>query len=483
MLRLTVLLADDDRAICTVLSQAIRRVGFNVVSTDDANILLEWVREGKGDLVITDVLMPKGNGLEFLPKIKALRPELPVIVISANNTLMTAVKATELGAFEYFSKPFDLDALVGCVRKSLGNGSEMPARPSAMPETGLIGRSPAMQEVYKILARLVPVDLTVMLHGESGTGKELVGRTLHDLSARKQGPFVAINMAALPRELVESELFGHEKGAFTGAVARKSGKFEQAEGGTLFLDEIGDMPLEAQTRLLRILQEREYTPIGASKPIKTDVRIICATHRDLKQLVKQGTFREDLFFRLNVVPITIPPLRERSEDIEELANHCLAKAQQRGLPEKRLTQGAVEALKAYAWPGNVRELENLIYRLAALQSELVLTEQAVVAELELPGAKAELLLEGFDASRQSFQELVEVYLRQYFAAYEGEAPAAGLYDRVLEAVERPLLRVLMELVDDNQLKAAKILGINRNTLRKKLLDYGLLEQPLRRKAG
>jgi two-component system, NtrC family, nitrogen regulation response regulator GlnG len=475
MARPTVLLADDDRAICTVLSQAIRREGFNVVSTDDATVLLDWVKEGKGDLVITDVLMPKGNGLEFLPHIKQARPDLPVIVISANNTLMTAVKANELGAFEYFPKPFDLDALVACVQKSLAalmpdNDTLVVEGTASDDEHVLVGHSPAMQEVYKILARLVPVDLTVLLRGESGTGKELIARTLHTLSPRKDKPFVAVNMAAIPRELIESELFGHEKGAFTGATGRKAGRFEQAEGGTLFLDEIGDMPLEAQTRLLRSLQEREYMPVGGTQTRRTNVRIVGATHRDLAELVREGAFREDLFFRLNVVPIVVPPLRERKEDIEALALHCLAKARQKGLPEKRLTANAITALGEYAWPGNVRELENVIYRLVTLSSEPKL-DAATVREALRPASreKTGVRLE----RRGSLQDMIESHLRQYFAAHKGQLPTTGLYERVLDAMEAPLLKVVMDAVDGNQLKAADILGINRNTLRKKLRERGV----------
>lgn len=479
MARPTVLLADDDRTICTVLSQAIRRSGFNVVTTDDANELLDWVQEGKGDLVITDVLMPKGNGLEFLPRIKSSRPGMPVIVISANNTLMTAVKATELGAFEYFPKPFDLDALVGCVEKTLGATDAVAIAPAPMVETPapqgvekiLIGRSPAMQEVYKTLARLVAVDLTVMLGGESGTGKELIARTLHSLSPRKDKPFIAINMAAIPRELVESELFGHEKGAFTGALTRKPGRFELAEGGTLFLDEIGDMPSEAQTKLLRTLQEREYTPVGGLTPRKTNVRIICATHRDLAECVAQGTFREDLYFRLNVVPIHVPPLRQRREDIEALTLHILSKAAAQGLPQKRLSPEALTALQNHPWPGNVRELENLLFRLAALSAEPLLDALAVNEALQQvkPGHQA---AKGGKTSA-SLHGLVENYLRQYFSAHKGDLPNAGLYDRVVAAIEKPLLKVTMEAVGGNQLKAADVLGINRNTLRKKLREHGV----------
>lgn len=471
MTKPTVLLADDDRAICTVLSQAIRREGFDVAVTDDANELLGWVTEGKGDLVITDVLMPKGNGLEFLPRIKHTRPDLPVIVISANNTLMTAVKANELGAFEYFPKPFDLDELIGCVQKSLAGLVDKETALEASTDEGentLIGHSPAMQEVYKILARLVKVDLTVLLRGESGTGKELIARTLHNLSPRKEKPFVAVNMAAIPRELIESELFGHEKGAFTGATARKPGRFEQAEGGTLFLDEIGDMPLEAQTRLLRALQEREYTPVGGTQTRKTNVRIVCATHRDLAEAVSKGKFREDLYFRLNVVPIQVPALQERKEDIEALALHCLAKAKRKGLPEKRLSTSALNALREYHWPGNVRELENLIYRLAALISESQLSGAMVRDALKpmQPVRKA-------SGSGTSLQQMIEAHLHQYFNMHKHALPASGLYERVLEAMEKPLLRVTMEAVDGHQLHAAEVLGINRNTLRKKLRERGI----------
>lgn len=477
MARPTILLADDDRAICTVLSQAIRREGFNVVTTDDAQELLDWVHEGKGDLVITDVLMPKGNGLEFLPRIKSARPDLPVIVISANNTLMTAVKANELGAFEYFPKPFDLDALVGCVQKSLASrlpdndAVQVEGAKSSDGEHALIGHSQAMQDVYKVLARLVAVDLTVLLRGESGTGKELIARTLHNLSPRKAKPFVAVNMAAIPRDLVESELFGHEKGAFTGATARKAGRFEMAEGGTLFLDEIGDMPLEAQTRLLRALQEREYIPVGGTHSRKTNVRIVCATHRDLAELVALDKFREDLFFRINVVPIQVPPLRERKDDIPELAQHCLAKAREKGLPEKRFAPDALTALKAYNWPGNVRELENMIYRLAALSSEPVLSAQAVKDALKsVKSGSAKTLPH---TRGRSLQDIVEAHLRQYFHTHKGTLPTTGLYDRVLEAMEKPLLKVVLEATDGNQLRAAEVLGINRNTLRKKLREHGI----------
>ena len=305
----TILVADDDRAIRTVLNQALIRLGHEVKMTGNAATLWRWVADGDGDLVITDVIMPDENGLDLIPRIKKIRPELRIIVMSAQNTLLTAVKATERGAFEYLPKPFDLRELVSVVERALTTPHDMSANgidDDVEDQLPLIGRSPAMQEIYRVIARLMGTDLTVTIMGESGTGKELVARALHNYGKRRAGPFVPINMAAIPRELIESELFGHEKGAFTGATARSMGRFEQAHGGTLFLDEIGDMPLEAQTRLLRVLQEGEFTAVGGRVPIRADVRVIAATHHDLRQLIRQGLFREDLFYRLNVVPIRLP---------------------------------------------------------------------------------------------------------------------------------------------------------------------------------
>src|SRR6478609_9363080 len=365
-----ILLADDDAAIRTVLNQALSRAGYEVRSTSNAATLWRWVAQGEGDLIITDVVMPDENAFDLLPRIKKLRPDLPVIVMSAQNTFMTAIKASERGAYEYLPKPFDLKELVAVVGRALSR-PQAPSVTAPNPDGDdipLVGRSPAMQEIYRALARLMPTDLTVMITGESGTGKELVARALHDYGKRRQGPFFAVNMAAIPRDLIESELFGHEKGAFTGALARSAGRFEQAEGGTLFLDEIGDMPLEAQTRLLRVLQQGEYTTVGGRTPIKTDVRIIAATNRDLRQLIGQGLFREDLYYRLNVVPLRLPPLRERVEDIADLVRHFLRKAENEGLPAKSLDSEALEILRRHRWLGDVREMENLVRLRAVLQT-------------------------------------------------------------------------------------------------------------------
>jgi two-component system, NtrC family, nitrogen regulation response regulator GlnG len=468
----TILIADDDRAIRTVLDQALGRLGYDVRTTGTAATLWQWISDGTGDLVITDVVMPDENGLDLVPRIRKLRPDLRVIVMSAQNTLLTAVRANERGAFEYLPKPFDLNELIGIVERALTQrGAPAPdTEPVANDERlPLIGRSTAMQEIYRVLARLMPTDLTVMITGESGTGKELVARALHNYGKRRNGPFIAINMAAIPRELIESELFGHEKGAFTGALARGVGRFEQAAGGSLFLDEIGDMPPEAQTRLLRVLQEGEYTTVGGRTPNRANVRIIAATHRDLRQLIRRGLFREDLFYRLNVVPIRLPPLRERVQDIPDLVRHFLDVARTEGLGTKTLDRSGVERLLSYGWPGNVRELENLIRRLVVLNSAEVIDGSAVDAELATTAASPD----AGPAASESLGAAAERHLRQYFAAHGGALPARGLHDRVLREIERPLISLSLEATRGNQIRAAELLGLNRNTLRKKIRELDI----------
>ncbi|HXP06334.1 MAG TPA: nitrogen regulation protein NR(I) [Stellaceae bacterium] len=471
MMSATILVADDDRAIRTVLNQALARLGHEVRMTGNAATLWRWIADGEGDLVITDVIMPDENGLDLIPRIKKLRPELRVIVMSAQNTLMTAVKATERGAFEYLPKPFDLRELVSVVERALSAPLNAPADDDEVDDEQLplIGRSPAMQEIYRAIARLMGTDLSVLITGESGTGKELVARALHDFGKRRSGPFVAINMAAIPRELIESELFGHERGAFTGAAQRSAGRFEQAKGGTLFLDEIGDMPFEAQTRLLRVLQEGEYTSVGGRAPIRADSRIIAATHRDLSQLIRQGVFREDLFYRLNVAPIRIPPLRERTADIPALARHFAAQAAKEGLPAKMLDEAAMERLRNYRWPGNVRELENMMRRLAALYSQEVIGVDVI--EAELASAPASMTVE--TSNDEGLGAAVERHINDYFVAHKGAMPAAGLYDRILREIERPLIVATLVATRGNQIKAAHVLGLNRNTLRKKIRELDI----------
>ncbi len=487
----TVLIADDDRSIRTVLTQALGRSGYQVRTTSNAATLWRWVEDGEGDLVITDVVMPDENGLDLIPRIKRVRPELRVIVMSAQSTLITAVKATQRGAFEYLPKPFDLTELLSVVARALAApapplAASLAAAPrDADEKLPLIGRSAAMQEIYRTIARLTTTDLTVMITGESGTGKELVARALHDYSRRRAGAFVAINMAAIPRELIESELFGHERGAFTGATNRNQGRFEQAAGGTLFLDEIGDMPPEAQTRLLRVLQEGEFTTVGGRTPIRANVRIVAATHRDLRQAIRQGQFREDLFYRLAVVPIRLPPLRERAEDIDDLARHFLERAVADGLPAKRLDAGATEALRAHRWPGNVRELENLMRRLAALDPDEVITGDGVRAGLRDSGlGDSGLGDRAGDTARDGrpalanagapddalLAQAVERFVRQSLLAWRDGAGPADIYGLVLAEVERPLIQLTLAATRGNQIKAAAMLGLNRNTLRKKIRD-------------
>ncbi len=472
-----ILIADDDRAIRTVLSQALTRAGFQTRSTGTASTLYRWVEEGEGDAVVTDVMMPDGDALDMLPSMKRRRPDLPFIVMSAQNTVMTAIRAADAGAYEYLPKPFDLKELVNHLRKALagvqGKKNDAPAEPreEALP---LIGRSMAMQDVYRAMARLMNTDLTVMITGASGTGKELVARALHDYGKRKTGPFVAVNMAAIPRELIESELFGHEKGAFTGATARTTGKFEQARGGTLFLDEIGDMPSDAQTRLLRVLQEGEYTAVGASNVRKTDIRIVAATHQDLRMHIREGIFREDLFYRLNVAPIRLPPLRERLDDVPDLVRGFLRQAVTEGLPRKTISREAMEALREHDWPGNVRELQNLIKRIAALCPDDIVDRSAVEAELSVQYASDS----AFAGRPDDLSGIVEEHLKRYFAMHGETIPPPGLYQRILREVEFPLITLSLAATRGNQLRAADLLGLNRNTLRKKIRE---LDIPVDRK--
>jgi two-component system nitrogen regulation response regulator GlnG len=464
----TILVADDDRTIRTVLAQALTRAGCRVRATGTASTLWRWVEEGEGDVVVTDVLMPDGDALDLLPAIRKCRPELPVIVMSAQNNVMTAIRSAEVGAYEYLPKPFDLKELLGHVAKALNRKTRQLPASCDVPEVGgdlpLIGRSPAMQEVYRILARLMRTDLSVMINGESGTGKELVARALHTFGLRKHGPFVAINMAAIPRELIESELFGHEKGAFTGADKAMAGRFEQACGGTLFLDEVGDIPLEAQTRLLRVLQEGEFSRVGGRDVQRADARVIAATHQDLRRLIDEGRFREDLFYRLNVVPIRLPPLRERLDDIPDLARAFLRNAEAEGLPRKSISEEALEVLRRHKWSGNVRELENLMRRLCVLCQDDTISEATVAKEVtEHPNTAT-----GPVEQPERLAHAIETHLRRYFDLHNGDLPPDGLYDRILREMELPLIALSLSATQGNQMRTAELLGINRNTLRKKI---------------
>ncbi|HSF94591.1 MAG TPA: nitrogen regulation protein NR(I) [Thermohalobaculum sp.] len=475
----TVLLADDDRSIRMVLSQALNRIGCRVRATGSASTLWRMVEEGEGDIVVTDVHMPDGDALDLLPAIRKKRPDLPIIVMSAQNTVLTAIRAAEVGAYEYLPKPFDLNELLDFVQKALkgqarrADGAAAAADEPREENLPLIGRSSAMQEVYRVMARLMHTDLTVMISGESGTGKELVARALHKFGKRAPGPFVAINMAAIPRELIESELFGHEKGAFTGATERGVGKFEQAQGGTLFLDEIGDMPAEAQTRLLRVLQEGEFTAVGGRTARRADVRIVAATHQNLRALINSGRFREDLYYRLNVVPIRLPPLRERIDDVADLARAFLRRAEEEGLPRKTLSSEGIARLKEHNWPGNVRELENLMRRLAALCPDEQIPAAAIDDEFSAGAAAGGYGAGEAAGAGRTLGAAVELHLRRYFDMHGDSLPPPGLHERVLREVELPLVALTLSATRGNQLRAAELLGINRNTLRKKIKELDI----------
>ena len=465
-----ILVAEDDKSVRLVVQQALARQGYVVQSIGNAAGLWKLIESGRGDVLITDVALPDGDALDLLPRIKERRPDLPVIVMSARSTLLTAVKTQQIGVFEYLPKPFELRSLIEVTDRALKTTDNTPA-PAASPkiEEGgpIIGRSRPMQDVFKAMARVVNTDLTVLISGDSGTGKELVARALHDLGSRRDRPFVAVNLAALPHEFVESELFGRlapiSGEADTAPPKFQPGKFEMADGGTLFLDEIGDMPAEAQTRLLRVLQDGEYVSIAGNGTVRANVRIIAATNRNLHHLMQQGLFREDLFYRLNVVPLRLPPLRERSEDIAPLVTHFLAQGRADGLPVKSFAPDAIKRLKSWHWPGNVRELENLVRRLAVLHDDTIISADAVEAELSADVPKNTVQADSLSLS-------VETHIKRYFDALNGDMPPPGLYGRFLREVEEPLIVATLAITRGNQLRAADILGLNRNTLRKKIKE-------------
>jgi two-component system nitrogen regulation response regulator GlnG len=444
----TIIVADDDASIRTVLNHALMRAGFLVRTTGNAATLWRWAAAGEGDLVITDVVMPDENAFDLLPKLRKQRPDLPVIVMSAQNTLMTAINATECGAFEYFPKPFDLNAMVSAVRRAIEarRPQRIDGRTAAGNELPIVGRSAAMQDIYRVIARLTQSDLTVLISGESGTGKELVAHVLHDFGSRAGHPFVVAATSSLESEAAARALVA------------------QADGGTLFLDEVGDWSSDVQARMVRLLQDLDLRLAAAAG--KPSVRVIASTHRDLRRLIEQDMFREDLFFRLNVVPLRLPPLRERPEDVAELVQHFLLDAERKGQALRSIDPEALEVLRRQAWPGNVRELENLIQRLLAIHAEPVITSHMVAAVLHEPRPSLpprrpgdeDLTLGGF----------VETYLSEQFAKLGGQFPDPGLHDRILREVERPLILRCLALTKGNQIKAAEILGVNRNTLRSKI---------------
>lgn len=461
---MNVLLVEDDPSIAIVITAALEAEGFSVTHCDTIAERDRLLAQQRFSALVTDVMLPDGDGIATLEVVSASVPAMPVIILSAQNTLDTAVRATDTGAFEYFPKPFDIDELARTVRQAAGASQLAGENAADAVEQGLplVGRSAAMQAVYRMITRVLRNDLTVLILGESGTGKELVAEAIHQLGHRKAGPFVAVNTAAIPAELIESELFGHEKGAFTGAVARHTGKFEQAESGTLFLDEIGDMPMQAQTRLLRALQSGTIRRVGGREEVKIDARIVAATNRDLEPMIAAGQFREDLYYRLNVVPIHLPPLRERPDDIEALARHFLQQAATEGLPRRQLSRDGAELLSRQSWRGNVRELRNFVFRLALLSREDTI-DAVAIAPLLAGLQKGEAL----GGEGTSLDAAVAAWL-------EAVSPLPGsVYDEALAAFERPLFAEVLRETAGNQLRAAERLGINRNTLRKRLNELAI----------
>ena len=471
MTQKNIILAEDDDSIRLVTTRYLEDSGFNVLSATSLKDLWKLIESGVGEALVTDVMMPDGELFEILPQIIELRDNLPVIVISAKNNLQTAISATKQGAYEYLPKPFDLEELLSLVVNAIESRNVKREKVKSYQSGDkqlIIGRSPAMQDLYKSIARLSQNDLTVMIYGESGTGKELVAKALHQYGPRSDQPFIALNMAAIPSELIESELFGHEKGSFTGAHQKTDGKFKQAEKGTLFLDEIGDMPIEAQTRLLRVLQEGEFTSIGGKEKIKTDTRIIAATHKNLPLLIEKGIFREDLYYRLNVVPISIPSLRERKEDLVELVNHFLNKAESLKLSPKKIDPKGYKIIESYSWPGNVRELENFIYKLSALYTEDLLDTKILKKEIKILKDMDKKISD----TAKGFLSLISNYFSKNISKIS-EDHSGEIYNHYINEVEKALLVEILKSKNGNQLRASEILGLNRNTLRKKITELNI----------
>lgn len=469
-----ILVADDEESIRWVLSKSLGKKGFVVDLACNGSEALELSRRHQHDLAVLDIKMPGVNGLDLLSTLHTERPGMPVVIMTAESSMKNAIEAMKRGAYDYLPKPFDLDLLEAIVlraQKAIVTTDEVvrlkgELREKQRSDRPLIGNGKAMQDLFKLIGRIAPSDATILVTGESGTGKELVARAIHVNSNRHENPFVALNCAAIPRELLESELFGHEKGSFTGAHERKAGKFEQANGGTIFLDEIGDMALDLQAKLLRVLQEKEVTRTGGSSTIRIDVRIIAATNMNLEEKVMSKEFREDLFYRLNVVPIHLPPLRERKEDIPLLVDFFLSRARSEfGVSSSGCDESAMKLLKRHDWPGNVRELENTIQRASILSPDPVLTT-ADFPHLNKGTVTA--------ANRgDSLETLIANKLRISLGQMEVNE-IVNLYDMVLHQMERPLLSLILEMTRWNQVRAAEILGINRNTLRKKIQTLGIV---------
>jgi len=455
------LVVDDDPGIRWVLGRVLEEEGFTVHMAGNLEEAMAERAKKRPDIAFLDVYLPDGNGMEAL---ETGQFDMPVVILTAETTFDHAAQAYQVGAMEYLPKPFDLDEVRSLARRVLPSNAPVE-RAATQGEEIIIGRSPAMQKLFRTLGRVAASDLTVLITGESGTGKELVARALHERSRRANHPFIAINTAAIPADLLEAELFGHEKGAFTGAEKMRAGRFEQADGGTLFLDEIGDMPLPLQSKLLRVLEEGRVQRVGSNQSRTVNVRLLAATHQNLQTKINKGEFREDLYYRLNVIPVHIPPLRERRDDIKELAEFLLQlSADELGMPPPILLDDALELLKRHDWPGNVRELRNVMRRLAVLTPGASINLSDVALAL---GNDANT-----DQESESLPNAVTRCMREYINRL-GYAKAIDLHQHLLEQVEPPLLMLALEQCHGNQLKVSDMLGLNRNTVRKLLRKYNI----------
>lgn len=463
-------IVDDDNSIRWVLEKALSQEGFEVESFASANLMLQRLDYDEPDTIISDIRMPEMDGMELLDKLQVSHPQLPVIIMTAHSDLDSAVNAYQQGAFEYLPKPFDIDEAIALTKRAVEHAKKKSSKKKAKseaPVSEIIGEAPAMQEVFRAIGRLSRSSVSVLINGQSGTGKELVAHALHKHSPRKDETFVALNMAAIPKELIESELFGHEKGAFTGAAATRKGRFEQANGGTLFLDEIGDMPLDIQTRLLRVLADGQFYRVGGHEPVSVDVRIVAATHQNLESLVEQGKFREDLFHRLNVIRIHIPALKDRKEDIPQLCEHFLIQAaKELGVEAKSLSKQAAEFLSNYAWPGNVRQLENTCRWLTVMASG---------KDILLDDLPPEILDKPTYASSASTNQVSDDWVSA-FESWLDQAFGDGKSDISAEAqpaFERALIEVALKHTRGHKQDAAKRIGWGRNTITRKMQELGM----------
>jgi len=462
----TVWVIDDDRSIRWVLEKALQKAGMSVETFSDAESVLPALDRERPDAIVSDIRMPGMDGIALLEKIHASWPDLPVIIMTAHSDLDSAVSAYHSGAFEYLPKPFDVTEAVEQVQRAcrLSREAQAQHQPQDSAETEIIGEAPAMQEVFRAIGRLARSNITVLINGESGTGKELVAHALHKHSPRANGPFIALNMAAIPHDLLESELFGHEKGAFTGAQGRRQGRFEQADGGTLFLDEIGDMPAELQTRLLRVLADGEFYRVGGHEAVRVDVRIIAATHQHLESLVAEGRFREDLFHRLNVIRVHLPSLRERREDIPLLMEHFLqSAASELAVEAKVLRPDTAEELRRFDWPGNVRQLENTARWLTVMGSGREIHPEDLPPELHNRQATK--------STSSDWREALRGWVRHSLA--EGRE---GLLEEATPEFETIMIETALEFTGGRKQDAARLLGWGRNTLTRKIKELGLEEE-------